>query len=207
MTSNYIYVSDITFNITKKHNSIQISIFNNDKISKQEMNTYSFSGENMQKTNKKFEVLNISKLIFIRQNIKRNYTNYYSINNIYEFKGFRDEKNAKKNKTISCYTQYNEAESIKNLEKLIKDLRNYDKDYTSYFKFSDNIIFIDREDYYFSFKVPFMDDSSFYHIIIEKTNSNKHKIIKFFETYLKLILSINPTYIPNNISNFSSIKS
>jgi len=65
------------------------------------MDTYYFSDENMTKTNHKFEVLNIKKVIFIRQNIKRDYNNYCLKNSLYEFKGFHDEDNTKKNITIS----------------------------------------------------------------------------------------------------------
>ena len=178
------------------------------------MHTYSFSGENMTKTKHKFEVLDIKKVIFIRQNIKRdNYNNYCSVNSIYEFKGFRDENNTKKNKTISNYREYNEKESIKNLENLIKNLK-YNKNNNSYFNFyseyygsgnSDQITFENKEDYYFSLEVPFYDDASFYHIVITKNNINKIKIINLFEEYLKMILLINPTYIPKTKSKFSSI--
>ena len=213
MTCNYIYISDFNFNITKKNNSIQISIFNNDKVSKQEMHTYSFSGDNMTKTKHKFEVLDIKKVIFIRQNIKRDYNNYCLKNSLYEFKGFRDEDNTKKNTTISNYIEYNEKESIKDLENLIKNLK-YNKNNNSHFNFyneyygsgnSNQMNFNNPQDYHFTLEVPLFDDASFYHIVITKNNINKNKIINFFETYLKMILSINPTYIPKPKSKFSSI--
>lgn len=209
ISTNIIYIDNFYFKITNKNNSIQISIFNNDKVSKQKKITYKYS--NMEPTEYNFNILNINKVLFLRENIKRENEEYCAVKSYVEFKGFRDDNNEEKNLTVKSFLENYEENNISNLKEIINNLKN-NKNVSYYFfqeewnyATNNELCFDNNNDYYsFDLEIPIFEDvSNTYSIKIKQNKTNKNKIIKLFETYLKIILSLKSTKIYKKNSTFS----
>ena len=210
MSNLDIYIDNFHFNISKKNNIIQISIFNDDKIFNSTVTNFKYDINNNVTSIKnniiKDNNIKNNKILFFRQKIFKTTpkllkfadeedidAKYYLKNVFYEF-----------NKLItgSFDCVINEFESnfvnLKIIETLINKIKkNIECEYCFFLIYddgsgnSDQIRFkFDTKKYHFLIEQPCWDDASFYSIKINYNDINKNKIIKFFEKYYQLISSI-----------------
>jgi hypothetical protein len=202
-----IYINYLSYKITRKNNSIQISLFNNDNIINKTITTYHPGKNNELFSEKKNKLkmpndLTNNKVIFIRQKInlanqKPDINSKYHLKKIhYEFgaygcdaKGWSEGKN-----DIFGHNNENFIE-LEELQELIKNIKNdIECEYTFYYQRSsdcnaDEIGFrYYKNKYIFTVQVAFSDEVNFYSIVINV--KNKNKIILLFEKYLQMVSSI-----------------
>lgn len=205
-----IFVENFSFNISKKNNTIQMSIFNNDKICQSkirylkydEKNNCTVCEANYSKENKD------EKILFFRQKIDKTnsellkFARGNKINSEYYLKNVFYEFDKNTSSSIECGIDHFESNfiSLQYLKKTINNLKNdIDCSYCffeiygdcgssdgTYFSF-DN----EKKKYTFTIEMSLMDDLSQYSsIVIDYNQNNKYKIIKLFKKIYELIKSI-----------------
>lgn len=207
MESSALYIDNLSYNITKKNNTIQLSLFNNDKFYEEDIECHFYDEKNRisRISEYKIEKLNDTKknkVLFMRQKIfKTNkkilkFAEYDDVGSEYFLGNIFYETEHLSTSSTCLYSSY-ESNFIK-LKHLSDIIKNIKKDiecrFTFYYSYvgcgnSNNLTFhFDGKEFVFGIEEPFIDDSSFYSIVI--SYENKNKIIELFEKYIQFIKQI-----------------